>query len=89
MTASQKPRMGTPILRLSHTSSPSETTPTSSGRTVTGSVWYSGEKSLIVPPTSGCPWPEGVFQKGAESALKAAANYAVYQEVEEKKEDEG
>ena len=53
------------------------------------SVVAAGEKSLVVPPTSGCPWPEGVFQKGAEAALKAAANYAVYQEIEEKKEDEG
>ena len=39
ITVSQNPRIGTPIFSASTTSSLIETSPTSSGRTMTGSVW--------------------------------------------------
>ena len=45
-----------------------------------------GEK-IVVSPTSGCPWTDGVFQQGAQAAIKSVANYAVY--LENTKEEEG
>jgi hypothetical protein len=47
-----------------------------------------GEKSIIVPPTPGCPWPDGVFQLGAKASLRAAANMSVYLEVATDEEDD-
>ena len=44
MIVNQPPSIGMAILRLSTTSVPSETKPTSSGRTMTGAEWYSSEK---------------------------------------------
>ena len=46
-----------------------------------------GEKEIVISPTSGCPWTDGVFQLGAQAAIKSVANYAVY--LENVKEEEG
>ena len=48
-----------------------------------------GEKEIVVSPTSGCPWTDGVFQQGATAAIKAVANYAVYLETKKDEEEEG
>lgn len=36
-----------------------------------------GEQSLVIPPSPGCPWPQGVFKLSAEAAVKAVANWAI------------
>jgi hypothetical protein len=42
----------------------------------------SESKSLVVPPSPGCPWPTDAFTLGAKSSLRAVANMAHYLDVE-------
>ena len=36
-----------------------------------------GEQPLVIPPSPGCPWPQGVFKLSAEAAVKAVANWSI------------
>ena len=51
-----------------------------------------GDVDIIVTPSPGCPWASKGFEKGAQNALQAAANLALYiEEIEKprlKKEEE-
>ena len=38
----------------------------------------SGEDKILVAPTSGCPWPDGAIEQGANAALLAVAHTANY-----------
>ncbi len=42
----------------------------------------SGDKAISVSPSASCPWPTGVFEDAAESALQSVANLSIYVDFE-------